>query len=129
TVGFSSCNTLDLKPEDNYGADTFWDNEAQVSGYVTGMHVQLRDLNFNYFLMGEARGGLQKTGTSSTATSLDYSSPIKDQYFTKDKPGLFSWGQTSSNPNPRNGFYWNILNVNLGIDKIENECAFLSDGA
>src|SRR5690606_40995590 len=66
---------------------------------------------------GEARGGLQKSVTSSTATSLDYSSPFKDQDFTKDKTGLGSWG----------GLYPNILNINLGIKKIENETPFLSD--
>ncbi len=117
TIGLGACNSLELAPEDFYGSSNFWNNEAQVSGFVIGAHNQLRDASVTYFLMGEARGGLHKDGTSSTATSLDYSSPIKDQDFTKDKTGLSSWG----------GFYSRILNLNLGIDKIENECDFLSD--
>lgn len=117
TFGLGACNSLELAPEDFYGSSNFWNNEAQVSGYVIGVHNQLRAAAFTYFLMGEARGGLQKDGASSTATSLDYSSPIKDQDFTKDKTGISSWG----------GFYDRLLDINLGIDKIENECPFLSD--
>jgi hypothetical protein len=117
TFGLGACNSLELAPEDFYGSTNFWNNEAQVSGYVIGAHNELREAAFTYFLMGEARGGLQKEGASSTATSLDYSSPIKDQDFTKNKTGISSWG----------GFYNRLLDINLGIDKIENECPFLSD--
>lgn len=117
TAGLGSCNSLDLAPEDYYGSANFWNNEAQVGGFVIGVHTQMRDLSTTFWVMGEARGGLQKDGTSSTATSLNYSSPIKDQDFTADKTGLGSWG----------GLYGQILNINLGIDKIENECPFLSD--
>ena len=112
-----SCDKLNLAPEDYYGSNNFWNNEAQVKGFIYGIHSQVRSQNFTYFLLGEARGGLQKSGTSSTATSLDYSSPIKDQAFTKDKTGVSSWA----------GFYGRILNVNLALDKVQNECAFLSD--
>lgn len=115
-VTFLSCDKLNLAPEDYYGSNNFWNNEAQVKGFIYGVHAQLRSLSFNFFLLGEARGGLQKSGTSSTATSLDFSSPIKDQGFTADKTGISAWS----------GFYSRILNVNLAIKKIENECKFLS---
>jgi len=117
TLFMVSCNSLDLAPEDYYGSNNFWNNEAQVKGFVYGIHKQMRDSHLNFFLLGEARGGLQKNGTSSTATSLDYSSPIKDQDFTKDKTGISSWG----------GFYGRLLNVNLAIDEVENGCPFLSE--
>ena len=113
----TSCDSLDLAPEDYYGSNSFWNNEAQVSGFLTGVHKQMRDAQVYYFLLGESRGGLHKSGTSSTNTSLDYSSPFKDQDFSKDKTGVSAWC----------GFYGNLLNVNLAIQKIENECAFLSD--
>ncbi len=118
-VSLVSCDSLELAPEDFYGSNSFWNNEAQVKGFILGAHSQLRSAHTNLWLMGEARGGLQKSGTSSTATSLDYSSPYKDQDFTKDKAGLDSWG----------GFYGRILNLNLGIKKVENECAFLSEAS
>ena len=116
-VSTMSCQKLDLAPEDYYGSTNFWNNEAQVKGFINGIHTQIRSANVTFWLMGEARGGLQKTGTSSTSVSIDYSSPIKDQGFTKDKPGITNWG----------GFYnTRILNVNLAIQKVEKECTFLS---
>lgn len=115
-MAFVSCDSLNLSPEDYYGSNNFWNNEAQVKGFVLGQQSQLRSAATNLWLMGEARGGLQKNGTSSVNTSLDYSSPFKDQDFTKDKPGLTSWA----------GFYGRILNLNLAIKKVETETAFLS---
>lgn len=114
-----SCDSLDLAPEDFYGSKNFWNNEAQVKAFVLGQHAQLRGSATNFWLLGEARGGLQKHGTSSTATSLDYSSPFKDQDFTPAKTGFGSWA----------GFYGRILNLNLAIKKVENETPFLSDEA
>lgn len=119
TSSLISCDSLDLSPEDYYGSNSFWNNEAQVKGFVLGAHSQLRSAHTNLWLLGEARGGLQKNGTSSLNTSLDYSSPFKDQDFTKDKAGLSAWG----------GFYGRILNLNLAIKKVETECVFLSDAS
>lgn len=116
---FVSCDSLNLSPEDYYGSNNFWNNEAQVKGFVMGQHSQLRSAATNLWLMGESRGGLQKNGTSSVNTSLDYSSPFKDQDFTKDKTGFTAWA----------GFYGRILNLNVGIKKLENECAFLTDAS
>lgn len=112
-----SCDSLELAPEDYYGSNNFWNNEAQVKAFVLGQHAQLRGAYINLWLLGEARGGLQKHGTSSTATSLDYSSPFKDQDFSAAKPGFGSWA----------GFYGRILNLNLAIKKLENETPFLSE--
>lgn len=119
TLVFAACDTLDLSPEDYYGSNNFWNNEAQVKAFVLGQQSQLRGAATTLWLMGEARGGLQKHGTSSVNTSLDYSSPYKDQDFTKDKTGLTAWG----------GFYGRILNLNLAIKKVETECTFLSEAS
>lgn len=116
-----SCDSLDLAPEDYYGSNSFWNNEAQIKGFVLGQHAQLRDNYSTLWLLGEARGGLQKHGTSSTATSLDYSSPFKDQDFKASKTGFSSWA----------GFYGRILNLNLAIKKVEDASVtpFLSDAS
>ncbi|MEZ5106955.1 MAG: RagB/SusD family nutrient uptake outer membrane protein [Draconibacterium sp.] len=116
-VSLVSCDSLDLGPLDYYGSENFWQNEAQVNGYVLGVHSQIRDLHSTFYLLGEERGGLLKSGTGSTGTSLNDSSPVKDQDFTKDKTGISGWG----------GFYQRILSVNLGIAKLENEVDFLTD--
>ena len=42
TVLYTSCDALDLAPEDYFGSGNYWNNEAQVDGYMTGMHSQLR---------------------------------------------------------------------------------------
>ena len=113
---YTSCDSLDLSPEDYYGSSNFWNNEAQVKGFMTGLHTDLRGDYTLFYLLGEARGGTSRTGTSSLNTSLNYSSPIKDNQFTKDNVGISSWG----------GIYSNIMQVNHFIQKVENECAFLS---
>lgn len=114
-----SCGSLDLEPLDYYGSENFWKSEAQIDGFVLGLHKQIRDSQSTFWVLGEARGGLQKHGTSSLSTSLDYSSPIKDQNLTKDNAGMSGWS----------GFYQKLLNVNLGIDKLENEVTFLDEDA
>ena len=113
---YTSCDSLDLSPEDYYGSSNFWNNEAQVKGFMTGLHTDLRGDYTLFYLLGEARGGTSRTGTSSLNTSLNYSSPIKDNQFTKDNVGISSWG----------GIYSNIMQMNHFIQKVENECAFLS---
>lgn len=115
----TSCNSLDYSPEDWYGSSNFWQNEAQVEGFMVGMHKHLRDINLYIFLMGEARGGTQKTGSGSQGVSLNYSSPIKDNTFTDNNTGITNWAD----------FYGKILNVNEFINKVENECAFLDAAA
>lgn len=115
---FSSCDKLDLAPEDYYGSNNFWNNEAQVKGFIYGIHKQIRDASVNYWIMGEVRGGTLKSGSgvSTTSVSMNYM-PFINQGLTKDIPGITAWG----------GFYNRILNVNLAIDEVEQRCEFLSD--
>ena len=111
-----SCNALDLSPEDYYGSSNFWNNSSQVKGYMIGLHGRLREKAESLFILGEARGGTLKSGTSFLNNSLDYSSPIKTNTFSKYLTGINNW----------NGLYENILEVNLFIQKVENECDFLT---
>lgn len=110
-----SCDALDYKPEDYYGSSTFWDNEAQVDGFMVGIHKNLRDINEYIFLFGEARGGTQRTGSGTQGVSYDYSSPIKDNNFTYYNTGVSNWAK----------FYPKILNINEFIYEVENNCDFL----
>lgn len=111
----SSCDALDLYPEDYYGTEDFWQNSAQVEGYMIGLHSNLRDKYQTFYILGEARGGTSKSGTSFIGTSINESSPIKTNTFSKHLTGVFNW----------DGLYSNILNVNLFIQKVEQECDFL----
>lgn len=114
-----ACNSLDLSPEDYFGAGNFWKNETQVERYVLGLHSDLRDAYSTFYLLGEARGGTSKSGTSFVGTSLDNSSPIKTNTFSRHLTGVTNWG----------GLYAKVLNVNLLIERLETECSFLSESS
>lgn len=112
---FSSCDVLELYPEDYYGTEDFWKNSAQAEGYMIGLHSNLRDKYQTFYLLGEARGGTSKSGTSFIGTSINDSSPIKTNTFSRHLTGISNW----------DGLYSNILNVNLFIQKVEQGCDFL----
>ncbi len=48
SVLYTSCDALDLAPEDYFGSGNYWNNEDQVEGFMYGMHSQLRG-NYNMF--------------------------------------------------------------------------------
>lgn len=110
---FSACeDSLNIGPEDYYGSNNFWNNEAQVKGFMYGIHSTLRN---NYSMLqdlGENRGGTHKTGTSSQNTSLDQER-IKTNNLDANNTGISGWY----------GIYNRLLNVNLFILKVEDEKA------
>ena len=114
----NGCDSLDLSPEDYYASGNFWKNESQVEGFVLGLHSDLRaSYSDMMFLLGEARGGTQKNGTGSQGSSLDNSSPIKNNAFTKETTGISNWL----------GLYSKILQTNLLIQELTDGASFLSE--
>ena len=51
---YVSCDALDLSPEDYYGSGNFWTKEAQVEGYMNGLHNNLRSSYTMFYVLGEA---------------------------------------------------------------------------
>ncbi len=89
----TSCDSLDLSPEDYYGSSNFWNNEVTGKRFYDRIaYGSSRRLHFILFA-GRSSGGTSRTGTSSLNTSLNYSSPIKDNQFTKDNVGIFILGR------------------------------------
>ena len=116
SVLYTSCDALDLAPEDYFGSGNYWNNKAQVEGFMNGMHSQLRS-NYNmFYCLGELRGGTQRVGSSSQNTSLDYAI-LRTNTLSQDNPGFSNWF----------GLYSPIMQVNHFIQKVENECDFLSE--
>lgn len=113
----NSCDSLDLSPEDWYGSGNFWNNEAQVEGYMRGLHSNLRGKYDMFYRLGETRGGIHRDGTSSLNTSIDMSSPEKSNAFTYTNTGISNWY----------GLYANIMQVNHFVQKVEEECSFLAE--
>lgn len=103
----TSCNDLDLTPQDYYGAGNFWKTEAHIIGNIEGAHIQFRNHAFDYWTLGEARGGTQKTGTSSMLQNI-YSTDLKTQNFSETIPNNGSWFN----------FYGRIFNLNDAIENI-----------
>lgn len=112
----SSCDVLNLAPEDYYGANSFWTSEAQVTGFMNGIHSNIRDNYNRFFILGEARGGTLVSGNSIVNTSQDNSAPIKNNTFTKDQTGISNWYS----------IYSTLLQINLFIREVENGCTFLT---
>lgn len=103
-----SCNDLDLVPKDYNGSGNFWKNEAQVVGAIEGVHNQFRSNDFNYWIMGEARGGTMVPGGTSSLEQNIYYSDIKIQNFSAQNPNNSSWFD----------FYGKIFNINNAIKNI-----------
>lgn len=120
TAVLSGCESLDQAPEDYFASGNFWEDEAQVDGYMVGMHSYLRSSWGTNFSMGELRGGLlgdgdDGTGTSVMGESLNAQTIIK-QDLREDNAYFNNW----------NGLYYEIVSLNLAINEIGN-CSFLSD--
>lgn len=113
--GTTACNKyLDLAPEDYFADGNYWQNDAQVENFMTGIHNQLRDQQFQFFRLGEMRGG----GLISIAkfpVSLNELNII-DQNLTEVSPGLGAWA----------GFMNPILQINLFIERV-NGINFLAE--
>ncbi len=111
---FTSCDFLELSPEDSFAEGNFWQNESQVAGYITGMHKQLRDNAQNFYIMGEQRGGLLTT-KGTFGTGMDNTTLI-DHNLRESSPGYSNWA----------GFYGYILDLNVLIDRLSKGLSFLS---
>lgn len=104
----SSCKkTLELSPEDSFGDQNFWKNDAQVTGFMQGLHSQFRSNMFQYFRLGELRGGSFST-LEVFPVSLN-EVPVIEQKLEENNPGVSNWA----------GFYGSILQLNLFIQKVE----------
>jgi hypothetical protein len=109
----SSCRkTLELAPEDYFGDGNFWQNEAQVSNFMVGLHKQFRDNNYMFIRLGEMRGG-GYSNVDVQNTSLNELNIIEHR-IEENSAGVGNWA----------GFYNPILQLNLFIQRV-NAISFL----
>lgn len=113
--GTTACNKyLDLAPEDYFADGTYWQNEAQVDNFMTGIHNQLRGHQFQFFRLGEMRGGAL-ISIAKFPVSLNELNVV-DQDISELVPGVGAWA----------GFMNSILQINLFIDRV-NGITFLPE--
>lgn len=107
-IAAASCRkTLELAPEDFYGDQNFWKNDAQVTNFMVGLHKQFRDNQFMFVRLGEMRGG-GFSNVDRQNTSLNELTVI-NQAIEETSSGVTNWA----------GFYNPILQLNLFIQKVE----------
>ena len=115
----TSCSdALDLAPIDYYGSGSYWKTEANVDGYIDGLHKHLRDGDFQHqIVFGELRGGAYKSeGTvSSDGMTMSYGD-VRAQNFDADHTGVSKFGD----------LYGRITNCNLFIARV-TDATFLSE--
>lgn len=113
---FSSCDSLNLEPEDYYSSNSFWNNKAQVQNFMNGIHSQLRDMYFMPITLGELRGAALVSGTTSLNTSSSGTTMV-DNALTKDNTGgVTNWYN----------IYSRLLQVNLLIEQVEGPATYLT---
>lgn len=107
----TSCNDwLDLSPIDYYGSGSYWKNEAQVQGYIDGLHSNLRSVAWQHTItFGELRSGIYKDGVSCDGMTTSYGD-IRNQNFDADHTGVSNFGN----------IYGRITNCNLLIARVES---------
>ncbi|MEI6140119.1 MAG: RagB/SusD family nutrient uptake outer membrane protein [Mariniphaga sp.] len=113
-VAFSCQKSIELAPIDYFGDGNFWQNEAQVTNFMVGIHKQLRDNQFMLLRLGEMRGGTF-SNVDRQNTSLN-ELPIIEQRIEENSPGVSSWA----------GMFGPILQINLFIQKVST-VTFLTD--
>lgn len=109
SLGLTSCD-LDLTPIDYYGANSFWETEAQAVGNFHAMMAQLRTFDFQTSITyGELRGGAYTLeGLGSDGSNL-LSTYIREQNLSVTNYGVANFGS-----------YWGLIaNANLFIARVE----------
>lgn len=108
---FTSCaDNLDLGPIDYFGSGNYWKTEAQIDGYVDGLHANLRDFNWMHqAAFGELRSGIYNNGVGSDGSALSDLNII-NQNFDADHTGVSNFG----------GAYGRITNCNLFILRVQD---------
>ena len=107
--GMTACNkALNLAPEDFFADGNYWQTEAQVENFMTGIHGNLRAHQFQFFRLGEMRSGAL-TNVPRFPVSLNELNLIEHN-MNEVTPGLGAWA----------GFMNSILQINLFINRVED---------
>lgn len=112
----TSCNWLDLAPEDNYSIDNYWNTEDQVNRFMRGIHNRVRMRQFTFLTMGEFRGGTLDASLVSPFSQNKSDLNIIANNLSVQNFGVGNFGN----------FYMDIMQINHAIEEIP-KVSFLSE--
>ena len=112
-----SCDALELGPVDNWSLNNYWNTEEQTVRFVRGLHYRLRSRMETFVQMGELRAGTLNGASVTSIGEAAYAIEAVNNNLSEANPVFTNWGN----------FYMDIYQINHAIDKITNECPFLSD--
>lgn len=113
---FNSCSKkLDLSPVSTISDANFWKTPDQFDAFVSGLHSRFRSHNTAFQLLGEMRADIFGTEAgypnypgTFTGEATQGVERLWLQNLDLDNPGVSNYG----------GFYSNIVQINLLIDKL-----------
>lgn len=111
----SSCTKrLDLSPVSSITDANFWKTPEQIDAFVTGVHAQFRNNASAFQSLGEMRADVFGTDPGSSSTFTGEATQGVERMWTQnldlDNSGVSNFG----------GFYYNITQVNLLINKLSS---------
>jgi len=111
----SSCNKkLELTPISSISDATYWKTPDQFDAFVSGIHARFRSHLTNIQYLGEMRSDIFGTEPGNAGTFTGEATQGIErmwlQTLSLDAPGVSNFG----------GFYTNIVQLNLLIDKLNN---------
>lgn len=115
-IGFNSCDSLDLSPEDYYGSNNFWTQKSQAEMFMTGIHADLRSKYQMPVTLGEFRSELLISDVTSMGEGV-YGPPMTNNLLTRDNTGIKDWY----------GLYPNIMHINLFIRNVDKNLDYMTE--
>ena len=103
---------LDLAPISSIGESGYWQSPEQVQAFVNGIHASFRSGTSSFIYLGEMRADIFGTDPGSSSVFTGEATQGVERLWLNnldmDAPGVSNYG----------GFYFNINQINLLIDKL-----------
>ena len=108
-VGLSSCNNIiDLYPQSNLNASTFYSNQAEVSSALTGCYSGMQKTLVEEWTLTELRSDNSVMGATGSSSQVNRDLSELDM--------LYPSTSHAGNYNYWLSVYYNIRNTNLVLD-------------
>ena len=110
-VGLSSCNNIiDLSPQSNLNAGTFYSNQAEISSALTGCYSGMQKTLVEEWTLTELRSDNSVMGTTGSTSQVNRDLTELDM--------LYPSTSHTGNYNYWLSVYYNIRNTNLVLDAL-----------